>query len=64
MIMFIDGERVDVVEWHPCADNSGWIRVLVKPAGAPGGPHAEHKVPQLRGAFRTGGHDYRFEAKP
>lgn len=60
MKLKIDGVEVDVVRTESCRDGTTWRRVFVKPKGEPGGPRAQHTVPQLHGAFRTGGHRYEF----
>lgn len=56
----IDGEPADVLEVRHTNDGSGFYRLMVRPKGATGGPQSQHDVPQLEGAFRTNGHDYRF----
>lgn len=59
MKLAIDGKRVEVMTIGATPDGRRY-RLMVKPLGVPGGPHSQHDVPQLNGAFRTNGHDYRF----
>ena len=55
----IDGRPVEVVTIGASGDGLMY-RLHVKIRGAQGGPSSQHDVPQLHGAFRIGGHDYRF----
>ena len=55
----IDGRLVEVCNIGASGDGLMY-RLHVKIAGAPGGPSSQHDVPQLSGAFRIGGHDYKF----